>query len=294
MLMKKTIISILIILPFLLIVVISLAGRIYGDYRYVDVENISFVAEDGSMTNDNPDYVLYININERVALDYVIVPAKASNKNVTFSVVDSDVCSVSDDGYIVGLIADRTTRVRVTAYNNIYSEIVVYVTDSRVREVELDKESIIGYAGNNAQLSYTIVPSTAVNKNVQFISSDESVCTVQNDGVVNFVSEGEAYITIRTIDGGHTDICHITVLREGGISFSVSQAIVEQNSVDLINYLTASIDGVDAHFVLLAGDCVLNGTTITFNAITVARVKFYVGNNPDENYSIIELIYNEL
>ena len=78
--MKKTIVSILIILPFLLIVVISLAGRIYGDYRYVDVENISFVDSSGQLTNDNADYVLYVNINERVLLNYVLIPAKASKR----------------------------------------------------------------------------------------------------------------------------------------------------------------------------------------------------------------------
>ncbi len=289
--MKKTIVSILIILPFLLIVVISLAGRIYGDYRYVDVENISFVDSSGQLTNDNADYVLYVNINERVLLNYVLIPAKASNKNVTFSVVDSDVCSVSEDGYITGLIADRTTRVRVTAYNGLYSEIVVYVTDRRVREVQLSQEEIIGYVGNSAQVTYTILPSTAINKSVEFATSDASVCTIDSNGTIEFVGEGEAIITITTLDGGHTDTCLITVLQEGGISFTQPIVVVQADSIDLLDYLSGPIDNLDAHFVLLSGNCALNGTVLTFNGSTVARIKFYIGQDPDQNYSIIELIH---
>ena len=47
--MKKVVISILILLPFVLIVVISFAGRIFGEYDYIEVQGVSFLDENGDV-----------------------------------------------------------------------------------------------------------------------------------------------------------------------------------------------------------------------------------------------------
>ena len=71
--MKKVVISILILLPFVLIVVISFAGRIFGEYDYIEVQGVSFLDENGDVTNGNPDYVLVLNVDEPVKLNYQVL-----------------------------------------------------------------------------------------------------------------------------------------------------------------------------------------------------------------------------
>ena len=59
-------------------------------------------------------------------------------------------------------------------------------------------------------LEKNVKPSNAYNKNVIWESSDSSVVSVDN-GVITAQGYGEADITVRTVDGGFTDTCHVVV-----------------------------------------------------------------------------------
>ena len=61
------------------------------------------------------------------------------------------------------------------------------------------------------QLTATIAPNNATNQNGVWSSSDDTIATVSNTGVVTAVSEGDATITFTTNDGGFTDSATITV-----------------------------------------------------------------------------------
>lgn len=61
------------------------------------------------------------------------------------------------------------------------------------------------------RLEWTVFPRGAYNKDVTFESSDESIATVDEKGIVRGISEGSAVITVRTDDGGFTDECQVTV-----------------------------------------------------------------------------------
>jgi len=61
------------------------------------------------------------------------------------------------------------------------------------------------------QLSITVEPTTATNKNYTCESDKESVATVDNTGLITAVGVGTATITVTTEDGGHTTTCSLTV-----------------------------------------------------------------------------------
>ena len=65
--------------------------------------------------------------------------------------------------------------------------------------------------GGTTQLTATVSPSDATNKNVNWTSSNTSVATVSANGLVSAVALGTATITVTTIDGGFTETCLITV-----------------------------------------------------------------------------------
>lgn len=81
-----------------------------------------------------------------------------------------------------------------------------------VTGVTLDKDTLALDTGDNntATLVAAVDPNKATNKAVTWDSSDKTVATVEN-GVVTAIKHGTTTITVKTVDGGFTDVCVVTV-----------------------------------------------------------------------------------
>ncbi len=91
-------------------------------------------------------------------------------------------------------------------------------TTVHVTGVTLDRNSATIEKGKTLQLTATVKPDNAANKNVNWSSSNESVATVDSSGLVTGVDLGNATITVTTVDGGYTDTCNVTVKHAAGDS----------------------------------------------------------------------------
>jgi len=67
-------------------------------------------------------------------------------------------------------------------------------------------------AGGNLQLTLTIQPADASNKNVIWSSSNPLVASVDSTGLVTAHEEGTATIVVSTQDGGYTSMFDVTVI----------------------------------------------------------------------------------
>jgi len=99
--------------------------------------------------------------------------------------------------------------------NNIKDQVLkIFVkgaTPIAVTGVTLDKSEESLEIGKTLQLVATVEPADAANKDVTWSSSDEAVATVSATGLVTAVAEGEAIITVKTVDGEKTATCKVTV-----------------------------------------------------------------------------------
>ena len=97
-----------------------------------------------------------------------------------------------------------------------------------VTGVTLNKTEATIKVGVSLQLTATIAPSNATNKNVTWSSSDSSVATVNAVGKVTAVKAGSATITVKTNDGEKTATCQITVEanEEEKAGFTLSTPII--------------------------------------------------------------------
>lgn len=80
-----------------------------------------------------------------------------------------------------------------------------------VTGVKLNKESASLEVGSTETLNATVSPSTATNKKVTFVSSNDTVATVDSTGKVTAANAGSTDITVTTEDGRKTANCSVTV-----------------------------------------------------------------------------------
>jgi hypothetical protein len=114
------------------------------------------------------------------------------------------------------LTEDTTIKAITIGFGYENSEIVtfeytVYTVDVTGVKIipEGDQELEVG---ETVQLNAEVEPENATNKDVTWSTSNENVATVSESGLVTAVSEGEATITVTTIDGGYTDSIKVNVL----------------------------------------------------------------------------------
>lgn len=158
-----------------------------------------------------------VEVGKSVTLTATVLPSNATNKKVTWSSSNEAVATVAE-GVVTGK-AEGTATITVTTVDGAKTATcVVTVTKNTspivaVTGVKLDKTSYEIMEGLPVTLVATVEPADATNKDVTWSSSDETVATVEN-GLVTTLQPGTATITVKTVDGGFTATCVITVNRE--------------------------------------------------------------------------------
>ncbi len=90
-------------------------------------------------------------------------------------------------------------------------DVLARIVSESVSGVTLDKTTLTLDRDTTAILTATVVPSTALNKNVTWSSSDEEIILVDQNGKLTVVGKpGTATITVTTEDGNRTATCFVT------------------------------------------------------------------------------------
>lgn len=96
------------------------------------------------------------------------------------------------------------------------------VTNVPVTGVTIAPTTVTLGAGATQQLTPTIAPANATNKNVSYSSNNTGVATVNASGLVTAIASGSATITVTTQDGAKTASSVITVNSSAAAVTSVS------------------------------------------------------------------------
>lgn len=100
----------------------------------------------------------------------------------------------------------------------------------KVTGVTLNKSQVLLDLGDTFQLVDTVKPNYAENNKVVWTSSNESVATVDQNGLVTAKSYGEAMITVTTEDGGFSATADVTVKAR-----EISDYIASKLNVGVVN-----------------------------------------------------------
>jgi uncharacterized protein YjdB len=132
--------------------------------------------------------------------------------------------STSDDLSTPGVKTITVSYIPGNGHNALTTTVNINVTGAvPVTGISLDQTALAFKVGDApVTLVATVTPAGASYKNVTWTSSNPNVATVSNGGTVAPVAEGTAIITVKTVDGGLTATCAVTVTTTlVGASFKV-------------------------------------------------------------------------
>jgi len=128
---------------------------------------------------------------------------------------------------------DLTTRI-VSSRIDMGCDETDVTTTVPVTGVAMSPTSASITVGGTQQLTATVAPSNATNKNVTWSSSNTSVATVSSTGLVTAVSAGSATITVITVDHAKTATCAVTVTSGGTTTITIDGSLSDWSSVSAI------------------------------------------------------------
>lgn len=142
-----------------------------------------------------------------------VEPATASNKNVTFWSSDSDIATVDEKGVITA-VKGGACEIVVTTEEGSFTQKCTIVVKEYVTSITLaDKNKFLNY-GDSYTMPVTVGSETASDKGLIWSSSNESILTVSQFGVITGVGYGTAVVTATAADGsGVSDSCVVQVVR---------------------------------------------------------------------------------
>ena len=137
---------------------------------------------------------------------YSVLPSNATNTNVTFKSLNEKVATVDANGVVTGVSEGNADIVITTEEGGFEAKCTVRVDGIDARGIERvgDKTVTMGL-NQTRQLQVKITPSDTTNKNVQWTSSNNSVATVDSNGVVTSKNSGSTIITATTHNGLKTE-----------------------------------------------------------------------------------------
>ena len=173
-----------------------------------------------SITLNLTEYT-FTSFNTKVKLDAVASPADAVNSELVWANANPGVATLTPEHEIIPAMNGKTVITvstedgSVMAMCNITVNVEEEIVEIPTISVESVKISIEEYTleeiGATVKLSHDVIPYGATDSSVAWTTSDATVATVDETGLVTAVKEGTATITVTTTDGGHSASCVITV-----------------------------------------------------------------------------------
>ena len=138
----------------------------------------------------------------------------------------------SDQAYTYGTLCVPEASMKAYRNDENWGCFSSFQNMTLAEQISLDKTSLTLHGNESQQLTATVLPADA-SQELTWTSSDESVATVSQSGLVSAVAPGNAVITATTTDG--TDLsasCNVTVLhvQAESIQLNVTTAGLNEGS----------------------------------------------------------------
>ena len=193
-----------------------------------------------------PEKAISIPKNSTYTITARVAPLDASCE-LQYKSKNASVATVDENG-VIKAVGVGSTTITVVASEDAYTTLKVTVTQAITR-LSLNKSKLNLEVPNSQTLKATIAPSDASNQALSWISSDEKVATVDENGTVTAVGNGTVTITVTTTDGTNLSArCTVTVIDPNNIPVSSLKLNTDNLSLEALEeyQLTAAASPANA------------------------------------------------
>ena len=155
------------------------------------------------------DKTVTMGLNQTRQLQVKITPSDTTNKNVQWTSSNNSVATVDSNGVVISKNSGSTI-ITATTHNGLKTEFFIEV-ETPVTNITLNSNEINLNPGGTFKLDATVNPSNASNKNIKWISANESIATVEQSGNVTADVAGTTYISAVSADGKVVATCTVNV-----------------------------------------------------------------------------------
>ena len=155
------------------------------------------------------DKTVTMGLNQTRQLQVKITPSDTTNKNVQWTSSNNSVATVDSNGVVISKNSGSTI-ITATTHNGLKTEFFIEV-ETPVTNITLNSNEINLNPGGTFKLDATVNPSNASNKNIKWISANESIATVDPSGNVTADVAGTTYISAVSADGKVVATCTVNV-----------------------------------------------------------------------------------
>ena len=186
-----------------------------------------------------------VKVGATTSLTATVSPSDATNKNVTWSSSDTSVASVSG-GVVTGVKAGSATITVTTADGGLQDTCSVSVSNVEATAVTMSASSASLIVGGTQQLSVTFTPSNTTDQSGIWDSSNTTVATVSDTGLVTAKAAGSTTVSFLSNSGSLRADCTVTV-SETVVLSSISVSGASASATFGSTYSTSGIV-VTAHY----------------------------------------------
>lgn len=198
------------------------ATSVDGSYTATCVVTVMPYIEPESVILEEHQLTLYV--GDYHTLSATVHPDDATDQALNWSSTNSDVAIVDENGVIEAVGYGASTITASLATNNAIEascEIFVY---EHCTGVELSAANIELYVGESFELTATTLPYATTDGMIVWSVSDETIIECSEDGRITALAEGVAEVMATSVDGGHVEICEVTVPKvDDGIEDNIYQ-----------------------------------------------------------------------
>ncbi len=190
---------------------------------------------------------------DTVELIATITPAETTDKTVTWSSSDPEIATVDQNGIVTAVkVGKATITAKLTNGLEVTCQVTVVAKVIEAEGIELNLPAVEVIEGETVELTATVNPEETTDKTVTWTSSDETVATVDQNGIVTALKVGKATITARTANGFEAT-CLVTVDTKMGIngidddtqiSVKVQAGVILVNAPEGLEVEVYSMNGV--------------------------------------------------
>ena len=231
---------------------------------------------------------------ESIEIKYEIIPQVLFDNNISWESSNPEIAEVTTENGIaeIGVKGIGNATITASLSNGNNAKLSINVLPILVESLSINPISMEAEEGDTFQITATVLPEDAADKTLEWSSSDESVATVDQTGLVSVLKEGECVITAKTTDGSDLSAnCYLSVTTriilakslslnpiskeaEEGDTFQITATVLPEDAADKTlewsssDESVATVDHTGLVSVLKEGECVITAKTTDGSDLT--------------------------